>query len=416
MLNSPVRQARSALKRLYYHTPLQRTVVRLAAPLRPPPWATPTMEFDYGVWLGPSSLHCVDGRQLGEENTWPRFFREFVPTEYRDSNMPGSRSGCSINMTALHMVMRAWNDALPLMGALRASFAEVYGFGARPLGMEAFFVLSKAGCALPAFLVRRHDAPLADGDIPALVATQFKLIAGFFMVAQDMLWGKTPADPDPDANAFFDYADAHGIFISPGGRACGGSRRKIIELYEYLHSAAHEQPLAPLANLADPMALQAYTAHSVALELVLTVISRRLTARYLEVASDWTTTQRRHAPAGMLRSRSSDDTSARVRHLRDNAGVWRVLDLLGTAAVEPLVSTATSRGLVEEVEAGAEQVDSPASVQQHLEQAAAVITPYAEGCQRIILDQLGRRDVVRLSPRQVRQRLNVLPLSLPEVK
>ena len=118
----------------------------------------------------------------------------------------------------------------------------------------------------------------------------------------------------------------------------------------------------------------------------------------------------------MLRSRSSDDTSARVRHLRDNAGVWRVLDLLGTAAVEPLVSTATSRGLVEEVEAGAEQVDSPASVQQHLEQAAAVITPYAEGCQRIILDQLGRRDVVRLSPRQVRQRLNVLPLSLPEVK
>ena len=55
------------------------------------PWASPLMEFRYGIWVGVSGLMGVDGRQLGEANTRPVVFNRNIPAEVQSCKYKGTR-------------------------------------------------------------------------------------------------------------------------------------------------------------------------------------------------------------------------------------------------------------------------------------------------------------------------------------
>lgn len=373
------------------------------------------MEFDCGVWLGPSTLHCVDGRQLGEENAWPVFFREHVATDYHASNMPGSRSGSVINMTALHMVMRTWNQALPVMGAMRRLFDDGFGAHGKTLGMRELFVVSKMGCALPALMVRRGQAPLRSGQIPALVATQFKLIAGFFMVAQEMLWGNARHDPHVSAEDFFEFADREGIFISPSGRACGGSKKKIIELFNYLQAVDADTDMDALTQYAEPGQLLTYTTHALYIECVILLVQRALRCAYFQWVHEHGRTGNASVADTVLTA-CSDVTeprlTARLAHLNDNAQLWQLVELLATAQLDTPVSLTDARALVEQIAAGTTQLDNEADVVAHYRAAADRVRQFMTAQQHAVLAILGRRERPALADDRLFERLAVLPLSL----
>ena len=65
------------------------------------PWASPLMEFRYGVWVGVSGLMGVDGRQLGEANTRPIVFNRDIPAEVQVCKYAGTRYGKEINISCL---------------------------------------------------------------------------------------------------------------------------------------------------------------------------------------------------------------------------------------------------------------------------------------------------------------------------
>ena len=58
------------------------------------PWASPLMEFRYGIWVGVSGLMGVDGRQLGEANTRPVVFNRNIPAEVQS---------CKYKLSLIHI-------------------------------------------------------------------------------------------------------------------------------------------------------------------------------------------------------------------------------------------------------------------------------------------------------------------------
>ena len=68
-------------------------------------------EFEHGVWVGVSSAHTADGRQLGENNTAPSRFKEIIDTEYRLCKFPDSRNGGMINWQLIYVKDR---KAIPM--------------------------------------------------------------------------------------------------------------------------------------------------------------------------------------------------------------------------------------------------------------------------------------------------------------
>ena len=89
------------LKKIYNHEKFRSLLIRARNVLHPSPVEDANMEFKYGVWQGVSSAFCEDKRQLGEDNVWPKFYREKPKTEYHESHIEGSRYGKAINLTAL---------------------------------------------------------------------------------------------------------------------------------------------------------------------------------------------------------------------------------------------------------------------------------------------------------------------------
>ncbi|MEL7022516.1 MAG: hypothetical protein AAGL69_02145 [Pseudomonadota bacterium] len=387
-------QIRRHLKRLYYDTPIQSLVLKTLSPWRPAPWATSTMEFDYGLWLGPSSLRCETQRQLGEENVWPTLFRRHVATDYNVTKMRGSREGLLINMTALHLVMHAWNDALALMQSLRDGYLTLQPDRPNHLSQADLFILSKAGCGLPAYLVRHLPARYHDGQLPAIVGTQFKLIAGFFMVIQHNLWARDGTRQSfTDAAAFFDYADRHQIFTSPGGRACGGSRRKIMELYDHLQQPGEVPDLKPLESMVDVVRFFEYVVSALHLELTLLVVQRQVKATYLHV--DASSDSR------------SDARRARIEWLRDTDAIESVIKQLERLQLSREVAASPSRELRALASRSVDEVATPEQRPAHYQALIRSVQRYASDRQADILAGLNRPSLKQLSEAQVNRRLEL---------
>lgn len=232
---------------------VRNACIRLSGWVLPPPYYDPKMEFRYGVWGGVSSMHCRYGRQLGENNVVPHRLKETMPTELQVFRNGGSRDGRYFNKSALRHAMRNWDPAMALIGDMRREYLRRRGSVGEPLGLFDVYTLAKLCVCLPAWQTRQRHAPLKDRRLDPVIATVFQLTAGMFMVIRKML---ARGEPGLDASSrmtpeeLYDYADHHGVFLSPNGHACGGSRRKIIELMDFLitgigRHAGREEGLKP---------------------------------------------------------------------------------------------------------------------------------------------------------------------------
>lgn len=282
---------RSILKKIYRRPLVKKAIIDFVSIFNPPPYRRDMMELEFEIWTGITAIHCENNRQLGENNTFPAFYHENISTEYHKSSFEGSRAGHMMNMTALHAVMNRWSDAIAVIGAIRHCYMQRYGIAHKQLMPAELYILAKTCSALPAFIVRRFEHPVRDGKIPASIAAEFKITAGMFMVLRKMMengicW--TRADRPISGEEFFDYADRHNVLISSSGHACAGSRRKIIELADYMIEGVDEislrEGMAELAGLVfDINAFLEYSIQALTLESLI-ILCRSMAAKaFIEI-------------------------------------------------------------------------------------------------------------------------------------
>ena len=204
-----------------------------------PPYLTDTMEIEYGLWEGISSIHCSDGRQLGENNVKPLYLKDqSIKTSLHVSKHEGSRSGLIVNMTALQILMREWGESLKIIGAVKNIYLTKYKKESSPFNLYDLFIIAKLCVSLPIFAVRKSDPIYKDAQLPSNVSAQFQLISGVFMIVRRMIEkgdSNIINNSILTAEELFDYAENNSVFISEAnGQVCGGSKKKIIELLDFI--------------------------------------------------------------------------------------------------------------------------------------------------------------------------------------
>jgi hypothetical protein len=190
-----------------------------------------------------SAARSSDGRQLGEGNTVPLIDRVSFPIEYRVSKLDGSRLGLPVNQNALQTVMRTWDGALSIVAGLRGVYVNRRGLENTPFNYAELLAFAKICTSLSACLLRRGKDPVPDGSIPVPVATIYKLVMGVHSTVDAMINnGEQWFDPDevPTADIVYEYADSHQLFISRSNVACGGPKKKILQLLELLIRGNYE--------------------------------------------------------------------------------------------------------------------------------------------------------------------------------
>jgi len=230
---------KNLLKKIYYQPGIQTIAIKTIAHFIPPPYLSNTMEIEYGLWEGISSIHCSDGRQLGENNVKPLYLKDqTIKTSLHISKHEGSRSGLVVNMTALQILMREWDESLKIIGSVKYIYMTKYKKGNSPFNLYDMYIIAKLCISLPIFSVRKSAPIFKDGQLPSNVSAQFQLISGVFMIVRRMIEN---GDMDiinsniPTAEELFDYADNNSVLVSEAnGQVCGGSKKKIIELLDFI--------------------------------------------------------------------------------------------------------------------------------------------------------------------------------------
>jgi len=218
------------------HPPLSKKLVyKLAALILPKPFEQNDMEFIFGAWQGCSTATCEEGRPLGEDNALPAYHNPFTDTYYRIASFKDERHGKYYNVTALHHMLKDWQGIMSLYGHLRQKYIHLYTPGRDALSLMDLFVFSKLTVAIPAYLIRSANHEFHNGNIPGLLASQTKLVAGLFMVVRKMIEMGEPFLDDTgaaDADQLYDYTTRHQLLISPHDKnfVCAGSEKMIREL------------------------------------------------------------------------------------------------------------------------------------------------------------------------------------------
>ncbi len=213
---------------------MRNRIKKMLWPLLEKPWQSPVMEVRYGLWQGVSALYSESGRQLGEENTRPFTFNHHVPAETLACKYPGSRSGRQINISALRIAMRHFDEALAITGAVRRFHNQKLG-NPKLLGVWDLYIIARASIALLAYQQRRtqRNPPTSVSDA---LASQYQLISGIFMICREMMNNAEPLieqNAPVSAAALYTYADKQGVFISFNGMACAGSTKKIMDFLAF---------------------------------------------------------------------------------------------------------------------------------------------------------------------------------------
>lgn len=212
----------------------------------PPPFRRANMEFDHDIWNGISSLYGSDGRQIGENNAGPHPYKTDIPTEHKPFRFGGSREGLPFNMTALKHVLAVWDDALQLATLVRNRYIAHRGLENKRFNLINAYLFSKLGTALPAYLVRRRENPLPDGELPPLETAFFTLGVGPFMVLRALMekGDRTPLNPDPmTADQLYEAADSSGSLVTRAGKGCAGSPKLIREFLDVTMNGTYDKPL-----------------------------------------------------------------------------------------------------------------------------------------------------------------------------
>lgn len=196
------------------------------------PWASPFMEFRYGVWVGVSGLMGEDGRQLGEANTRPIVFNRNIPAEVQACKYKGTRYGKNINISALRVAMRHFYDAASITVAVREYHMTRIGKSVSDVpGAWDLYVISRAAVALISYRYRYSKTPLNE-EIPNDLSSLYKLVTGVFVIFREMSRAayKGVEENKPfSAKELYAYADENYMFSSEKDMVCAGSVSKITE-------------------------------------------------------------------------------------------------------------------------------------------------------------------------------------------
>ena len=197
------------------------------------------MEFQYGLWTGVSALFSESARQLGEENTRPLMFNEHILAETQVCKFDGSRFGQQINISALRIAMRYFDDAIEIICAVRDFHLTKIGKPLNtPPGIWDLYIISRASIAMIGYRARSKNLTVSD-SVPDVLASQYQFVSGVFMICRDMMIQHDPAiqSNNPiDAEELYKYADENGILRSPNDMVCAGSTQKILELLRALNA------------------------------------------------------------------------------------------------------------------------------------------------------------------------------------
>lgn len=236
---------------------LQAKIKTLFKPFLTRPWYSPAMEFRYGMWNGVSALMTEGGRQLGEESTRPLIFNRHIASDIVECRYEGSRLGKPINASALRFAMSHFDEALDIVGLVRNYHLKKTGRTHTDVpGIWDLYIISRASVAMIAYQIRSQPTQAAEPIIPQATASMYQFISGVFMICRHMMDRAYPAiatNATMSSDDLYAYADNNGIFFSPNGMVCAGSKSRIIEFLEFcntgnrqVRSANSERQINPL--------------------------------------------------------------------------------------------------------------------------------------------------------------------------
>jgi len=187
---------------------------------RPP--AEVTTEIVIDPFRSVFALFDDEGRPLGEGNA-PEEKLRGVELQWFTCKYAGSRHGRPMNVSGLRQMTSQWNELLSLIAWLRVKYLE--RSQATELDLGGTWKLSMFVCMLPYYLHYRRDAPVGDRELPALLASAYKLLAGIFQavehkIAFGMAMGldlHAPITPEE----LITYADDNSVFEGKDG-VCSG--------------------------------------------------------------------------------------------------------------------------------------------------------------------------------------------------
>jgi hypothetical protein len=199
----------------------------------------------------------LEGRQVGEVNTFPEILRLKIQTEWKTCNYAGSRyhDDTPMNMTALRSMIAHWRPVLRTTLAVREEFLRRYppaGDGAWRLG--DVHALSSGILALVGFELMRFRDPVKNGELDPVLSSLFRVTDGVRMVAAHLMDAPRLSmtyDTRVAARDITDLAEREEQYKSAKG-VCAGPQNMIEEFVRTLFDGKPlEGPAEPLPRWAE---------------------------------------------------------------------------------------------------------------------------------------------------------------------
>ncbi|HEX8818295.1 MAG TPA: hypothetical protein VF794_00085, partial [Archangium sp.] len=181
-----------------------------------------------------------EGRPLGEEMA-PSQVQAGVPMEMRECPYSGSRRKHPhpMNVSSLRQFNQHWPAVVGGLAELRNAYLQ----GVKrpldgPINLMDLWKFSRLGIALPAWLLRRAEAPMADGQLPAVTAILYRMLLGINRVAHLQVLivisaGLYEQMEALDSEVLYEFTDANELFIGMNS-VCAGPRGLIEDSFNVL--------------------------------------------------------------------------------------------------------------------------------------------------------------------------------------
>jgi hypothetical protein len=181
-----------------------------------------------------------EGRPLGEEMS-PAESRAGVPMEMRECPYSGSRRkhALPMNISSLKQFNEYWLQVIGGVAVLRDDYLRYTGRPLTgPVNMVDMWKFSRLGVTLPAYLLRRAQAPLADGQIPAMTAIMFRMMLGVNRVSHLQVLiiisaGLFDQMEVLDPAVLYEFTDANDLFIGLTS-VCAGPKGMVEETFRVM--------------------------------------------------------------------------------------------------------------------------------------------------------------------------------------
>ena len=214
------------------HNRLQKALSKAVHALVPAPHQSPGMEWAYGNWIGSFAAYDEVGRQLGEANVLPEWLVTPLPDTWRPFKGPGIRHGHPFNKDAMHEMVHCWDDLLMDAATLRDLYCRLYQRPDQRLSAADLYMITTVAISIPAFLLRRGDAPPPNGAIPRRAVAAFKVLGGMYAATNRMMSQANPCltGGGLDVEAFLQYLEDERLLLSPESRACAAPVKMIRQI------------------------------------------------------------------------------------------------------------------------------------------------------------------------------------------